>query len=251
MTATRIRAVVFDMGGTLEDIYYDERSRLVATHGLMGIMDRNGLHLDLSPEELLAVIESGMKKYQDWREKTELELPPERVWPEFIVGDRLPVERLAAAAEELALFYDLHYYSRQVRPEVHALLPALRERGLLLAVISNVYSRGAVPFNLAAYGLESFFPVVVTSACYGWRKPNPRIFLEAARQLKVPPAACAYVGDTVSRDVVGAHRAGYGLAIQIKSFLTSKADRETDVEPPDAVIENLLQVIPLVADGLA
>jgi putative hydrolase of the HAD superfamily len=84
------------------------------------------------------------------------------------------------------------------------------------------------------------------SSVFGWRKPNPRIFLEAARQLNLTPGECAYVGDTVSRDVVGARRAGYGLVIQIKSFLTAQSDRATDVEPPDAIVQDLMQVVALV-----
>ena len=60
------------------------------------------------------------------------------------------------------------------------------------------------------------------------------------------PVACAYVGDTVSRDVIGARRAGYGSVIQIKSFLTDKADRGTGNVLPDAVIHDLMQVVNLV-----
>lgn len=64
--------------------------------------------------------------------------------------------------------------------------------------------------------------------------------------MQLSPAACAYVGDTVSRDVIGARRTGYGLAIQIRSFLTDKADRGTGNVPPDAVIEDLRQIVDLV-----
>jgi putative hydrolase of the HAD superfamily len=66
--------------------------------------------------------------------------------------------------------------------------------------------------------------------------------------LELPPVACAYVGDTISRDVAGARRSGYGLAIQIKSFLTATSDRPTDVEPPDAVIHNLMQIVDLITN---
>ncbi len=88
----------------------------------------------------------------------------------------------------------------------------------------------------------------MTSSNFGWRKPNERIFHEATRLMGLPPAACAYVGDTVSRDVIGARRAGYGLAIQIESFLTDQIDQRdrTDVRP-DAVIHDLMQVVGLVA----
>jgi putative hydrolase of the HAD superfamily len=87
---------------------------------------------------------------------------------------------------------------------------------------------------------------VITSSAFGYRKPNPRIFWEATRQMDLPPAACAYVGDTISRDVAGARRAGYGLSIQIKSFLTSRSDRETDVQAPDAVVRTLDEVVDVV-----
>ncbi len=87
----------------------------------------------------------------------------------------------------------------------------------------------------------------MTSSNFGWRKPNERIFLETARLLDVAPAECVYVGDTISRDISGARRAGYGLAIQIESFLTAKADKATDVAQPDAVVRNLMDIVDLVA----
>jgi FMN phosphatase YigB (HAD superfamily) len=97
------------------------------------------------------------------------------------------------------------------------------------------------------YELERYFDAVVTSAAFGWRKPNPAIFLEAARQMQLSPGECAYVGDTVSRDVAGSRRSEYALAIQIKSFLTEKSDTEKDTEPPDAIITDLRQVSDIIA----
>lgn len=250
MNRKAICAVLFDMGGTLEDIYYDDTLRLEATCGLNGILGKHGLDPGLEIPALYTVVKGGMKKYNAWREEAEAELPPERIWSEFVFPDRgLSKERVAAIGEELALFYDLHYYKRALRPDARTLLDALLADGFRLGVISNVYSRGAVSANLARYGLTRYFEVVLTSSNFGWRKPNARIFLEAARQMQLPPFACAFVGDTVSRDVIGARRAGYGLSIQIKSFLTAKSDRETAPEPPDAVIANLMDVIPLVTRG--
>ncbi|MEJ2559495.1 MAG: hypothetical protein P8186_25425 [Anaerolineae bacterium] len=37
------------------------------------------------------------------------------------------------------------------------------------------------------------------------------------------------------------------MAIQIKSFLTDKADKDTHIQSPDAIIHNLMQVVGLVA----
>jgi putative hydrolase of the HAD superfamily len=247
MSPELIRAVVFDMGGTLEDLYYDDDIRLRATPGIQAILACHGLDARLDVARLYDTINTGLKAYQDWREASEVELPSARVWSEYVFRDReMPADRLSQISEKLAFFYDTNFYVRTLRPEVPAMLARLKSAGFRLAVISNVVSLGQVPHNLRAYGLEQYFEVVITSSGFGYRKPSPRIFWEATRQMGLPPAACAYVGDTISRDVVGARRAGYGLSIQIKSFLTSRSDRESDVEAPDAVVRTLDEVMDVV-----
>ena len=250
---TPIRAVAFDMGGTLEDVRFDDDSRREAASGLHALLVERDLDPGMSPHELQAAVSTGMKAYQVWRERTEIELPPERIWSQYIfhraTGKRTRgwERRLAAAAEELALFYEDHFFNRRLRPEAPAALSELRELGLRLAVISNITSRRIVPQKLACYGLDRFFEAVITSVDFGRRKPHASIFLETARRMALPPETCAYVGDTVSRDIIGARRAGYGLAIQIRSFLTEKsADRGTEDVQPDAVIRDLTEVVGLV-----
>jgi putative hydrolase of the HAD superfamily len=247
MAINPIRAVVFDMGGTLEDLTYDEAIREEATRDLREFL--HGIELDpgLSPPDLRAAVFSGLATYQAWREQSEVELPPERVWTEYIFANHgLSKERLVAAADELSFFYETRYYVRRLRPEAPAALETLHQRAFHLAIISNTLSRRLVPSKLVDYGIAHYFDPVVTSASLGWRKPNARIFDEAARLMQLPPEVCAYVGDTVSRDVIGARRAGYGLVVQIKSFLTDKADSGTLSVLPDAVIHDLREVVDLV-----
>jgi putative hydrolase of the HAD superfamily len=161
------------------------------------------------------------------------------------------------AAEDVTFFYETHYQTRSLRPEAPAVLEALHKKGFRLAIVSNMISRGLVQRKLVEYGIALYFNPVLTSSNLGWRKPNTIIFEEAARRMQLPPAACAYVGDTISRDVIGARRAGYGLAIQILSFLTDHADWGIDAEllpnrglGPDAVIQGLTQVVDLVATNV-
>jgi len=247
MNSQKIRAAIFDMGGTIEDVYYDDDIRLKATPGFRDILAKHDLDPGLGIPELYALIKTGMTNYQAWRVESQQELPPERFWNRFVFTDHnLPKDKLEAIGEELAFYWDTRFFRRALRPEVPSMLKALRAQGIRLGVISNITSRGAVPHSLAEYGLAHYFDVVIKSVEFGWRKPNPRIFHEATRLMGLPPAACAYTGDTVSRDVVGARRSGYGLAIQIKSFLTTQVDRATDVEPPDAVVQSLMQVVDLV-----
>ena len=243
-----IRAVVWDMGGTLEELYYDQAIQQEATHGLRHLLAEWGLDPGLGLDGLKSAVLSGVKAYQAWREEREIELPPERVWQEHVFPDQgLPPERLAAAAEDLTFFYETHYQLRRLRPEAPSVLKVLHRKGFRLAIISNTISRRLVQEKLADYGIASYFDPVVTSSNFGWRKPDERIFHEATRLMKLPPAVCAYVGDTVSRDVIGARRAGYGLAIQIKSFLTAQVDAGIDDVQPDAVVHDLTEVVELVA----
>ncbi len=245
-----LRAVLFDLGGTLEDVDFDDALRRDATRGLQELMLSRGLDAGLSLDALYERVVAGLKRYQAWREQREVELPPERVWTEFVFPDcGLPQHELAAAAEDLAFYYETHYHRRRLKPEAPAALAALAARGLRLAVISNIMSRRLVPWALERHGIAHYFEHVLTSVGVGWRKPNERIFLEAARRLDLAPRACAYVGDTISRDVAGAQRAGYGMSIQIRSFLTGISDRPGDTARPDAVIASLMDVVALVGQG--
>ncbi len=247
MASNSIRAVLFDMGGTLEELHSDEAIRQEATQGLRELLRERGVDPGLSLPDLQSAVSSGLEAYQSWRKGPEIELPAERVWSEFILANHgLSKQRVAAAAEDLSFFYDTHYHLRSLRPEAPAVLETLKQQGFHLAIISNVVSRRLVPRMLTEYGIAHYFDPVVTSSCLGWRKPNERIFGEALRLMGVPAEACAYVGDTISRDVIGARRAGFALAIQIKSFLTARSDREIGHVVPDAVIRDLTEVVELV-----
>jgi putative hydrolase of the HAD superfamily len=242
-----VRAVLFDMGGTLEELHSDETIRREATRGLRELLREREIDPGLSLPDLQSTVSSGLEAYQSWRKGAEIELPPERVWSEFILANHCPSkERVVAAAEDLSFFYDTHYHVRSLRPEAPAVLEMLKRRGFRLAIISNVVSRQLVPRMLTEYGIAHYFDPVVTSSCLGWRKPNERIFDEALRLMQVPADACAYVGDTISRDVIGARRAGFALAIQIKSFLTERSDRGAGHVAPDAIIRDLTEVVELV-----
>ncbi|MCL7452406.1 MAG: hypothetical protein M8467_05095, partial [Anaerolineae bacterium] len=113
MAINSIQAVLFDMGGTIEDLYYDERIRQDATARLCEFL--RGLELDpgLSPPELQSTIAAGIGNYQAWREGSERELPPEEVWTDYIFAKQgIDRERLMAAADDIAFFYETHYYVR-------------------------------------------------------------------------------------------------------------------------------------------
>jgi len=79
-------------------------------------------------------------------------------------------------------------------------MKALKEKGLVLGLISNMY--------LGRAGLEPFLNVVVTAKDIGVGKPDPLIFRAALKQAKVAAKAAIYVGDQYELDVVGARKVG-------------------------------------------
>jgi putative hydrolase of the HAD superfamily len=62
--------------------------------------------------------------------------------------------------------------------------------------------------KLTVSGLRRFFPVVVASSEVGAGKPDPRIFAIAVERLRVSPEDVLVVGDSLEKDVAGAHAAG-------------------------------------------
>jgi HAD superfamily hydrolase (TIGR01549 family) len=75
-----------------------------------------------------------------------------------------------------------------------------------LGVVSNFY--GNLDGILRAEGLRAHFEVVADSGVLGVTKPDPEIFLHAARALGTRPEDCVMVGDSVPRDIKGAAAAG-------------------------------------------
>jgi HAD superfamily hydrolase (TIGR01549 family) len=240
-----VQAVFFDMGGTLETYGWTPELRIQETVGIRQRLEDAGIVLGLNDEQLYEIIFRGFKNYNAWRLISLDELPPARVWSEYILnGCSFDGERLAAIAEDLMFFMETHYYQRSMRPEVPGVLEAIRELGLKIGLISNVTSRGQVPVNLREYGIYDYFNPIVLSSEYGRRKPDPAIFHYAARLANVPTSKCVYIGDRLARDILGARRAGFRFTVQIlHDYDHGESDKGAT---PDAVILHMTDLVDLV-----
>lgn len=93
-------------------------------------------------------------------------------------------------------------------PDVFPTLTALREKGILLGVITNGTARTQA-CKLDYSGLRPYMDLVVLAGEEGIQKPDPRVFRMAAARLGVPCACCVFVGDHPVNDLEGARNAGF------------------------------------------
>jgi putative hydrolase of the HAD superfamily len=240
-----IRAVFFDMGGTIETYGWTPDLRIRETAGLQQLLVKAGIVLGFTNQQLYDIISAGLDRYHQVSLRTMDEIPPERVWNEYILAGCPVNQKIGAAlAEDLMFFIETHYFQRAMRPEVPGVLESIHNMGLKIGLISNVNSCSQVAYNLDLYGIRHYFDPIILSSEYGRRKPDPAIFHYAARLAKVPTGECAYIGDRVARDILGARKAGFKLAVQIRHDFEHGEDDSG--ASPDAVIDQMTEILEIL-----
>ena len=220
-----IRAVVFDLGGTLHLCSSDEARKLWFAQRVISRLGEYGIALDISPEALSRQLEENAAIYKREVEASLREMDPTVIWNDYYLRQQdLGREVLAPMAEELCFLYDYERVCNLRRPHLIECMEALRAGGIRMGLISNIIARSIVPHFVMEYGLSDYMECVLTSAGTGIRKPDPEIFHMAERTLGLEPEELAYVGDTLSRDVRGTRAAGWRLAIQIYSPSAARRD---------------------------
>jgi pyrophosphatase PpaX len=141
------------------------------------------------------------------------EVPPDDVLLRHVgVPLRVQMQEFAPdRVEEVLTSY--RAYNARVHDEMIAeyqgtedALAELRDAGLKLGVVTSK-SREPARRSLAAFGLDRFMDVLVTSDDTEIHKPDPTPLLLAAQQAGVPAGRCAYVGDS-PHDMTAALGAG-------------------------------------------
>ncbi len=240
-----IRAVLFDVGGTLHEVYHDQGAADQFSQRLLDILSAHGISLPISAEALTPLLHENAETYKHWSEESRIELPSSRIWNEFYLKDfQIGEALLAPMSEELSWMYDATRVRNVPRPHMRETIETLHEMGMVQGIISNMISTSFVPRLVEDYGIAPYMSCLVISAAAGIRKPDPAIFELAASQCGVPCSEMAYVGDTLSRDVLGCRNAKVALSIQIRN--PSIAHRDTGFTgtglAPDILIEDLAEI---------
>ena len=191
----RIRAVLFDYGGTLDGPASHWRDRFVDLYHAAG--------LDASSEAISAAFGHATRCGYAEPGVSDLDL---QGLVEFHVTRQL--EHLGVTDHALAVRVVAAFLERcaAALAASRALLARLHVRGIPLGVVSNFY--GNMRRVVDDAGFAPYLTTVVDSTCVGVSKPDPRIFAIALADLGTPAAETLYVGDAFDKDVVGAHDAG-------------------------------------------
>jgi len=245
---TRLEAVLFDYGHTL--IHFDERphSLLVSAYERINHLLARTLSQEVPAAEILiervsmAVDDAIQRDYALGREE-EVEIAAVYDRALRALGLELEPQLIEQVME---LEQDGWLNTVHVGPDVVETLEWLRSTGLRLGIVSNVAYRPALMRRqINVLQLGGYFEALTFSSAVGVRKPNPRIYQDALRQLGVHPAATLFVGDRVKEDVRGPQSLG------MRGVLLREWRREEDPGGADFVIERLSELRPIVERLLA
>ncbi len=240
--STRIRAVLFDLGGTLvhfppfaelAQAGFERAYAQVASTPALNTIERREFVSVLIEEEAKAWTRLGRSPSND-----SLSAVIARALDNLGISPRAD---LTGAIEDA--FYE-HVWSAP-RPNVGArsTLRALQGAGMRLALISNTLWQGRQHARqLERDGLLQYFEHCAFSSSKAWAKPHPSIFLDTLGLLGISPAQAVFVGDRPPDDIKGALDAGM--------FTILKRSEHSDLAgpKPHAEISSLSEIVRLVLD---
>lgn len=244
-----IDTILFDMGGTLEDIISSKERELLTCDLVISKLKDVEQFISIPQEEFWLQLLENRKNYKKFCNTEEIEIKPISLWCDYYFkGFDFDNKAVAKIAEDLANMWEVTYFIRKLRPNVIEMLEGLKTRGYKLGVISNTMSLYSVFDVLEGYGIRNYFQDVTLSSVTGLRKPNSDIFEISLRQMQSKAENSMYVGDTISRDVIGSKMHGFAVAVQIKSFLTlgSDANLSNKEITPDFIITDILEIVDIV-----
>jgi len=227
-----IRALTFDIGGTLADGGLDKKAFAKKAIGYLC-----ELGYDVGTRAYRRALDEAMRVLRHVRASGR-EMDFYAFYSRVLEG--LSIEPSREILDGLLnLYFDCFAYA--VKPGVRKVLRALSGR-FELGVISNAISPWPRRF-LELEGLDRYFSTVVISGEVGWRKPHKRIFEIALSKLGVRPEEAVHIGNSPEEDVLGARSAGMRAVLLAWEGMPDSLEVEPDLilssisELPEALEE--------------
>ncbi|HPM24655.1 MAG TPA: beta-phosphoglucomutase [Phycisphaerae bacterium] len=183
-----IRGVIFDLDGVLvltDELHFQSWQQLTAAEGI---------HFDRSINQRLR----GISRMES------LEIVLERATRKYTSAEKAA---LAERKNSIYLTYLQRLTPADLLPGVVDTLAELRRRRIKTAVASSSKN---VPIIMERLGLHAWFDAVADGNDITRSKPDPEVFLLAARRLGLPPVECLVIEDAQA-GIESARRAGMAV----------------------------------------
>ena len=204
----KVRAVLFDLGGTL----VDERDYA----GWADLARR--VYLDLDADTVVHFFGEVEREI----DAAPLAVDREAAYVEFwrrVLSRAAEREVSAEVATKYVKFLRESEPPVRLFSDVRRCLDQLRAERRKLGIVSNSTSEASVRRILDRVGIVDYFDRVVSSGTEGIAKPNPEIFRRATQRLDVAPAEAVYVGNLPATDARAATAAGlHGVWLNREGF---------------------------------
>ena len=235
----RINTIFFDVGATLRYVVEDPAFAAAAERELMALVGTTEPH-DVFFEKL----EKNWKAYRKMAKTELLDCSEMELWVQYLLPD-YPADAIAPHAARLTRLWRDHDGRRLAHEGTAETLRTLKERGYKLGIIANTVTETEIPDWICEAHLADCFRRVILSSKVRLRKPDPAIYLLAARCIGSMPEECAYVGDNPVRDVEGALDAGFGAMILFEDAGTADREGKAPTRKPDHTIRAIPELLDL------
>jgi HAD superfamily hydrolase (TIGR01549 family) len=236
-----IKAVIFDFIGTLTNVrgYSLEAAKLTTKMKLHKAIVNVGFKVD--PKSFLEAYTRAHEKYRTIRYQRLVEVT-NAVW----ISEALNCLRFKATPDDVRIktavnaFFEGYLNSMSLRPCAKKVLMEASTK-YKLGLVSNFTYAPVIYAGLRKLGINQFFNAVLVSDEVGWRKPQPKIFNEALKRLKVSPHETVYVGDSPLEDIKGANATNMKTVFVPSQFYSLENLHESRQEP-DMIVKNLCEL---------
>lgn len=205
-----ITTILFDLGGTLEDLREDQEQKEKCIRLIHQIISTYDPLCKIEYPRFRTIVSEGFASYKQWSSLSLKEEAGSIIWGDWIFKDFPEMKHLfLLLGDMLTDIWETLLYVRTLRPEVIPMLQILRSRGYRMGIISNTTSKRMPHILLKNYGIAEFFEATILSSELGIRKPDSRIFHHILSLMHLESGSCLYVGDQPSRDAKGPRAAGF------------------------------------------
>jgi putative hydrolase of the HAD superfamily len=219
---TEIKAVLFDMHGTLVHVENDVTAEEISDY----LSSRD---YEISPQQLkaarafVAFIDYPKYGYRSWRS-----FFSRIFWRLKVRVDKETLHAIVKLLESRP--YQLYSDAAEAVPEA-------KKNGFKTATVTTI---AHFQFRKAIAPIKRYFDFIMTGYEAGCDKTNPRMYRKVLEVLNVKPEEAVMIGDDIPVDILLPKRLG------IKAMLLDREGKSEDCPQADAVVNDLNEAVKII-----